>query len=305
MTGAPLVSVVMATYQWPEALAISIASVIAQRYPRWELLVVGDACTDDSRQMALGFGDRRIRWFNLPVNSGSQGAPNNLGIQESRGEVIAYLGHDDLWSADHLESLVACYDGSPEFFGTATIAVFDEQARIRGISALPVGRSMPSPCLWRSATSPTGMFHSRSLIARTGPWRDWRTIDLPPDAEFFQRMARIAGPPRRTGRVTAAKVPAQWRRDIYKRRDVTPQRMIEARLRDNPIFLRDAAFGFLVSQYPTTFPALLGALLWRTRHLIADLGARSLRRRARRWLLGRKALGAAVRRSRRFRGNEE
>jgi hypothetical protein len=105
--------------------------------------------------------------------------------------------------------------------------------------------------------------------------------------------------------VTVAKVPAAWRRDIYKRRDVTPQRVIEARLRGNPVFLRDAAFGFLASQYPTTFPALFGAMLWRARHVIADLGARSLRRRVRRWLLRRKVLGAAVRRSRRFRGIEE
>ena len=111
-------------------------------------------------------------------------------------------------------------------------------------------------------------------------------------------ITRIAGPPRRTGQVTVAKVPSEWRRDIYKRRDVTPQRMIEAGLRSNPAFLRDAAFGFLVSQYPTTFRGLCVAMLWRARHMIADLGGRSLKRHARRWLLRRNALGAAVRRSR-------
>ena len=305
MTLAPLVSVVMATYHWPEALAISIPSVIAQRYPHWELLVVGDACTDDSMRVALGFGDPRIRWFNLPENSGSQGAPNNLGIHESRGELIAYLGHDDLWSGDHLDSLIEGYDGSPDFLASATIAWFDEAGRIRALSALPVDDFIPVPRLWSAAEIPSGILHSRSLATRAGPWRDWRTIDLLPDVEFFQRVTRIADPVRRTGRVTVAKVPSSWRRDIYRRRDVTPQRTIEARLRTDPAFLRDTAFAFLAAQYPTTFRALLRAMSRRARHAVANLGARRLRRVAREWLFRKRLLGAAVRRIRRFRGLEE
>lgn len=305
MIRAPLVSVVMATYQWPEALAISIPSVIAQRYPHWELLVVGDGCTDDSMRVALGFGDPRIRWFNLPENSGSQCAPNNLGIRESRGELIAYLGHDDLWSVDHLEGLVEGYDGSAEWFVSATVACFDEAVRIQALNALPVDRFIPSSRLWSSASNPSGVLHSRSLAVRAGLWADWRAIEPPPDVEFFRRMALIAGPARRTGRVTVAKVPAMWRRDIYKRRDVTPQRVIEARLRTDPVFLRDAAFAFLAAQYPTTFRALLRAVLRWARHVIADLGPRSARRYARRLLLRGGAFGAYVRQSRRVRGLDE
>jgi glycosyltransferase involved in cell wall biosynthesis len=305
MSRTPLVSVVMATYQWPEALAVSIPCVIAQRYPHWELLVVGDACTDDSRRVALGFGDPRIRWFNLAENSGSQSGPNNLGIREARGELIAYLGHDDLWSADHLERFIECYDGSPDFFASAVVVVFDASATVQGLGALPVDGLMPSSRLWSTSGTPSGILHSRSLAERTGPWRDWRTIDLTPDKEFFRRMALLAGPARRTGRATAAKIPASWRRDIYKRRDVSPQRLIEARLRADPAFLRDAAFVFLASQYPTTFRKLVPVALWRARHVLADLGGRSLRRRVRGWLPRRMVLGAHMRGLRRVRGLEE
>src|SRR2546421_8060069 len=118
-------------------------------------------------------------------------------------------------------------------------------------------------------------------------------------------MARIAGPARRTGRVTVAKVPSSWRRDSYRRRDVTPQRMIEARLRVDPAFLRDTAFAFVAAQYPTTFRTLLGALWRLTRHAIANLGARRLRRVVRVSLFRERRLGAAVRDARRFRGLEE
>jgi hypothetical protein len=206
---------------------------------------------------------------------------------------------------DHLESLIGGYDESPDFFASATIAVFDEAARVRLISAVPVDDDIPSRWLWSSAAIPSGIVHSRSLAERTGPWRDWRTIAMPPDTEFFQRMARLAGPARRTGRVTVAKVPSSWRRDSYKRRDVTPQRTIEARLRTDPTFLRDTAFGFLASQYPTTFRMLVRAMSWRIRQMIANHGARWLREVARERLFRKRFRGALVRRARRFRGLEE
>src|SRR4051812_43048429 len=104
----PIVTVVIAAYGWPEALAHSIPSVLAQSLADLELLVVGDGCQSGSEAAARAFErDPRVRWHALPANSGSQAAPNNLGNALARGRFVAYLGQDDLWHRDHVSSLVA------------------------------------------------------------------------------------------------------------------------------------------------------------------------------------------------------
>jgi hypothetical protein len=91
----PRVSVLIATYNWSAVLPFSIGSVLAQTFGDFELLVIGDGCTDDSAAVVAAIDDPRVRWINLPQNTGHQSAPNNRGLQEARGELIAYLGHDD------------------------------------------------------------------------------------------------------------------------------------------------------------------------------------------------------------------
>jgi len=104
---SPRVSVIIATYNWSSVLPYSIGSVLRQTMQDFEILVVGDGCTDDSEAVVAAIGDPRIRWFNLPANSGHQSAPNNEGLRQARGELIAYLGHDDLWLPHHLGAHVA------------------------------------------------------------------------------------------------------------------------------------------------------------------------------------------------------
>src|SRR5450755_911398 len=102
----PLVSIVIATYNYSGVLRCAIRSALGQTFQNFELLVIGDGCTDDSETVTASFGDTRIRWHNLPRNSGYQAAPNNTGLAMARGRYVAYLGHDDLWLPNHLECLV-------------------------------------------------------------------------------------------------------------------------------------------------------------------------------------------------------
>src|SRR5919109_2218405 len=99
---SPAVTVIIATYNFSAALRYTIRSALAQTVRDFELLVVGDACTDESEEVVRSFADSRIQWINLPQRSGSQAGPNNAGLERARGEYIAYLGHDDLWWPDHL-----------------------------------------------------------------------------------------------------------------------------------------------------------------------------------------------------------
>jgi glycosyltransferase involved in cell wall biosynthesis len=105
-TPAPLISVITATYNWSSVLRYAIQSVLWQTLQDFEMLIIGDGCTDDSAEVVASFHDPRLRWHNLPENSGHQSVPNNTGLAMARGKYVAYLGHDDLWYPTHLASLV-------------------------------------------------------------------------------------------------------------------------------------------------------------------------------------------------------
>jgi glycosyltransferase involved in cell wall biosynthesis len=102
----PRVTAVIPTWNLSRALRCAIASALDQSFADFELLVMGDGCTDDSAEVAASFRDPRVVWHNLPANSGTQLVPNNAALERARGEYVAYLGHDDLWLPHHLENLV-------------------------------------------------------------------------------------------------------------------------------------------------------------------------------------------------------
>jgi len=74
----PRVTVIMATYNWSTVLPYSIGSVLDQTFTDWELLVVGDGCTDDSGRVVAAVGDARVRWIDLRPGTHHQYGPNPL-----------------------------------------------------------------------------------------------------------------------------------------------------------------------------------------------------------------------------------
>ena len=86
-------TVIIPTYNWAPVLPYSIGSVLDQTLTDFELLVVGDGCTDESEGVVRDIArqDSRVRWINLPENTRSQSKPNNEGNRQARGEFVAYL----------------------------------------------------------------------------------------------------------------------------------------------------------------------------------------------------------------------
>ncbi len=114
----PLVSIRIATFNSPDLLIDrAVASIRAQTYERFEVVIVGDACTDDTEKRVAALGDPRVRFFNLASRGAypedarsrwlSAGSPAmNVGTQLSRGLWIAPLDHDDEFLPHHVETLL-------------------------------------------------------------------------------------------------------------------------------------------------------------------------------------------------------
>lgn len=209
----PLVTVILATYNWSSVLRHAIASVLAQTHENFELLVIGDACTDDSEAVARSFGDPRVRWKNLAQNSGGQSGPNNHGLALARGELIAYQGHDDVWHPYHLATLVhAMASTDADMAWTVAEVLGPPGTRIRALSGA-LSR-VPRELGWW--IPPCTIMHRRELVDRMGPWPDWREVAQPVDVELEDRAelagARMVPVPA----LTAFKFPSVMRPNSYR-----------------------------------------------------------------------------------------
>lgn len=205
----PRVTVIIATYNWSSVLPFSVGSVLRQTFSDWELLVVGDGCTDDSpaavETLAQKDGQGRIRWINLPFNSGNQSGPNNEGLAQARGELIAYLGHDDLWLPHHLECLVAAIDGGADLAHSV----------IRWVC--PPGEApRPHDFAPQRLTTPSAVMHRRSVTHSVGGWRDARELTEAPDRDLWRRIRQAGHSIVLVPRLGVVKIPAIRRRNVYK-----------------------------------------------------------------------------------------
>ncbi|MGF6694842.1 glycosyltransferase [Metapseudomonas resinovorans] len=109
----PLVSVIISSYNHADYIEASIESVLAQTYPRVELLVVDDGSRDDSVARIRRL--QEVHGFNF-VAQENKGLSRTLNetIARSRGSLIAPLGSDDIMLPERLAIQVAYMDGKPE-----------------------------------------------------------------------------------------------------------------------------------------------------------------------------------------------
>jgi len=102
MPEIPKVSVVIATYNRASFLSETIDSVLQQRFKDYELIVVDDGSTDQTRTVVESYGSR-IRYF-YHENRGPSAA-RNFGVRHARAPWIAFQDSDDLTEPNHLETL--------------------------------------------------------------------------------------------------------------------------------------------------------------------------------------------------------
>ncbi|MEN8245762.1 MAG: glycosyltransferase [Thermodesulfobacteriota bacterium] len=106
----PLVSVIIPTYNRGWTLAEAVESVLAQDYKDFELIVVDDGSTDDTKDILAAYDGITVLG---QANQGVSAARNN-GVAHSRGTYVAFLDSDDLWLPQKLAVQVDFFRKNPE-----------------------------------------------------------------------------------------------------------------------------------------------------------------------------------------------
>lgn len=109
---APLVSVIIPTYNRAAYLLKALQSVKEQTYQFLEIIVIDDGSTDNTRMMLKDY-DGPVRYF-YQENQGISGA-RNAGIMNAHGEYVAFLDSDDYWVPEKTERQVALFEQNPGY----------------------------------------------------------------------------------------------------------------------------------------------------------------------------------------------
>lgn len=101
-----LVSIVVPVYNSEKFIKETINTVKEQTYTNWELLLVNDCSTDNSKNIIQEYKeDERIKLIDLKENSGAAVARNE-GIKQAEGKYVAFLDADDFWLPNKLEKQI-------------------------------------------------------------------------------------------------------------------------------------------------------------------------------------------------------
>lgn len=128
---APAVSVIIPTYNRAHLLPRALRSVLEQTFTDFEVLVVDDGSTDDTRSVMDACHDPRVRYLPQRENRGV-GAARNHGLRGSRGGLIAFLDSDDEWLPEKLARQVALFHERDDDVGlvcTGVESVFGDGTR--------------------------------------------------------------------------------------------------------------------------------------------------------------------------------
>ena len=172
----PLVSVVVAAYDCERYIAATLDSALAQDHEPIEVIVVDDGSTDSTAAIVEHYGVRLIRRPN-----GGQGAAKNTGVAAARGELVAFLDHDDLWAPHKIGRQVEALAEAPGAAGVVARLEVLLEPGIPHPEWLPRSREYPwfPPSAWlvrREALDAVGPFDEESNV----PDFDWmlRARDL-------------------------------------------------------------------------------------------------------------------------------
>jgi glycosyltransferase involved in cell wall biosynthesis len=109
----PTISVIIPTYNRGYVIRQTLDSVLVQTISDFEILIVDDGSTDDTKQIIDEIKDSRIKYFYQ--NNGGVSSARNLGLKNAQGKFVCFLDSDDLWPANFLQTMIKHLQDNPEY----------------------------------------------------------------------------------------------------------------------------------------------------------------------------------------------
>ncbi|MBD5220299.1 MAG: glycosyltransferase family 2 protein [Bacteroidales bacterium] len=221
-----LVSIIMPTYNCGGYIAESIRSVLAQTYSNWELIIIDDSSTDNTKTVVDKFvlNDSRIKYYCLEVNSGAAIA-RNMALKLAKGRWIAFLDSDDLWKAEKLEHQIRFMELNRYSFSYHEYSEIDEfgcPLNILVSGKKRVNRFDMRACCWPGCLSVMYDAHATGLIQIENVKKNNDTalwLRIITKADCFLLSENLGFYRRRIGSITPTKISTKikWHYILFRK----------------------------------------------------------------------------------------
>ena len=185
----PRVTIIVPTHNRANLLPKAISSALSQTFTNFELLILDDASTDTTRQMAESFlKDSRVRLISHPKNIGIT-ANRNYGLGIAQGEYIAMLDSDDVWLSDNkLKRQVELLESHEEIGMVGTFArKIDAQGKeIGNITSRLANSSIRRNMMCRNQFTQSSVMIRKKVLDEVG-WYD-ENLPIWEDYELWLRI---------------------------------------------------------------------------------------------------------------------
>ena len=172
-----VVSIIMPAYNAERTIKASIASVLAQTYADWQLIIINDASTDATAEIARKAAEEdglgRVILLTNEVNSGIS-ASRNRGIRQAKGIWLAFLDSDDLWREDKLEKQLHFMEECGAVISYTATAYMNAEGRQYDYILPTVKRLSYKQLLKRNLLSCSSVMVRRDAMATENPFPQGR-----------------------------------------------------------------------------------------------------------------------------------
>ncbi|PYS98211.1 MAG: glycosyltransferase family 2 protein [Acidobacteria bacterium] len=165
-----MISVVIGAFNAEEFIAEAIESVLSQSYKNFEVIVVDDGSTDNTHRVVESFSDRGVVLVTQENNGAA--AARNRAIEIAKGDYLAFLDADDVWTEFKLESQLNELAADPSLDAVFGMMQQVFQADWDQATAKPIA---PDTDLLKGITQAT-MLIKRESFNRIGPFSEERTV---------------------------------------------------------------------------------------------------------------------------------
>jgi len=198
MTAAPLVSVIIPAYNAQRYIDQALAAVAAQSYRPLEVLVADDGSTDGTVRCVESWRNAGlpVEWIEGHARAGCPSVPRNRALRAARGELIAFLDADDLWTPWKIEDQVAAMRAHPDLvlvysvlrtFGATTIG-----APVFGLKPWPTRAALDRRTLEHANTIPcSSVLARRSVVLSLGGFDEDPHLQAVEDFDLWLRVSEI------------------------------------------------------------------------------------------------------------------
>ncbi len=190
MKTAPVVSIIIPTFNRRRLLAETIDSVRDQSLENWELFVIDDCSTDDTYEYTSSIKDDRITPIRLTENS-ERSRARNLGLSRAKGKYVLFLDDDDLLYPNSLKDQVEALESSPGSIASiGSYIMFDENGEVRDfpiVKKAHVANIYNDLLFGWMATAGHTLFVTQA-VRDIGGWNE--DISFAEDHELWLRIAR-------------------------------------------------------------------------------------------------------------------